>query len=139
MPTNKISLRIVTPAAVKIDEDVNMIIMRSTTGDMGFMANHQAYSASLDCGAVRILGDEGERTIAVYGGFAIIQNNKMTITVNDAEWPDDIDRAKAEADRDRAQSSLQTETDESLKRDAQLLLKRSLVQLEVSSHSSTNN
>jgi len=59
--------------------------------------------AALKTGALRILDGGGERIIAVYGGLTAVQNDVLTILTNDAEWPEEIDRVRATADREQAQ------------------------------------
>jgi len=134
LPDKKVRLRIVTPEQVKVDEDASMIIMRCTTGNMGILPGHEAYSVALDYGILRILRDDVERKIAIYGGLASIQNDVLTILTHDAEWPEDIDRARAEADREHAERRLQERTDDIEIQHDQVLLRRALVQIEVSSH-----
>jgi len=134
LSADKVRLRIITPEQIKVDEDANMVIMRCTTGDMGILPGHMAYSAALDYGILRILDDDIERKIAVYGGLASIRNDVLTILTNDAEWPEDIDRARAEADREHAERRIQERTDDIEIQQDQVLLRRALVQIEVSSH-----
>ena len=134
MAGKKVRLRIVTPAAVKVDEDIDMAIMRCTTGDMGVLPGHEARSAALNYGILRIINGDAERRIAVYGGIAAIQGDVLTILTNDAEWPEDIDRARAEADRQEAEWRLRERADDVEMGRDQVLLRRALVQIEVSSH-----
>ena len=137
MPKKKIRLRIVTPAKVKVDEPADMIIMRCTSGDMGILPGHEPRSAVLDYAPLRILGGGYERHIAVYGGLAVIENDVLTILTDDAEWPEEIDLAQARADRERAEQRIQDiEDDKELQYD-QVLLRRALVQIEVSSYTLT--
>ena len=58
MTEKKLRLQIMTPAEKKVDEDVNMVIMRCTTGDMGILPGHEPHSAVLDYGILRILNDD---------------------------------------------------------------------------------
>ena len=134
MAAKKLRLRIITPAHIKVDEDVDMVIMRCTTGDMGVLAGHEAHSAALVYGTLRILNQGAERRVAVHGGVASIRNNVLTILTNDAEWPEDIDRALAEADREAAERRLQEKADDLEIQHDQVLLRRALVQIEVSSY-----
>ena len=129
---NKFNLRIATPDNVKYDEDAEMVILRCITGDMGVMANHEATSAILDYGVLRIINGEEERKMAVFGGIAQIGDNKVTILANDAQWPEDIDVAFVEAERDRMERRSQESADDlTIQRD-QILMRRTLVQMEVS-------
>jgi len=132
MAANKFNLRIATPDNVKYDEDAEMVILRCITGDMGIMANHEATSAILDYGVLRIINGEEERKMAVFGGIAQIGDNKVTILANDAQWPEDIDMAFVEAERDRMERRSQESADDlTIQRD-QILMRRTLVQMEVS-------
>ena len=130
--TQKLNLRITTPENVKYDDDAEMVIMRCITGDMGILAGHEPTSAILDYGVLRIIKDNEERRIAVFGGIAQIGNNTVTILANDAQWPEDIDIAFVEAERDRIARRSQEELDDlTIQRD-QVLMRRTLVQMEVS-------
>ena len=129
---NKLHLSIATPDNVKYDEEAEMVIMRCITGDMGIMADHEATSAILDYGVLRILNDEEERRMAVFGGIAQVGDNKVTILANDAQWPEDIDVAFVEAERERmARRSQESMDDLTIQRD-QIIMRRTLVQMEVS-------
>ena len=128
----KLHLRITTPENVKYDEEAEMVIMRCITGDMGIMADHEATSAILDYGVLRILNNDEERRMAVFGGIAQVGDNKVTILANDAQWPEDIDMAFVEAERDRmARRTQESQDDLTIQRD-QVLMRRTLVQMEVS-------
>ena len=135
MPSKKLNLRVITPEAVKVEMETDMVIMRCITGDMGILADHEACSAVLDYGVLRILDEDDERRMAVYGGIAQVSENLVTVLANSAQWPGEIDHDKAEVARDDAMRRLKDEDTESVDvtRD-QVLLRRSLVQLEVSSY-----
>jgi len=129
---SKFNLRITTPDNVKYNEDAELVIMRCITGDMGIMAGHEATSAILDYGVLRIIKDEEERRMAVFGGIAQVGGNTLTILANDAQWPEDIDIAFVEAERERmARRSQESLDDLTIQRD-QILMRRTLVQMEVS-------
>jgi len=130
--SRKLNLRIATPDNVKYDDEAEMVIMRCITGDMGVLADHEATSAILDYGVLRIINGEEERRMAVFGGIAQVGDNKVTILANDAQWPEDIDMAFVEAERDRmARRSQESLDDLTIQRD-QILMRRTLVQMEVS-------
>ncbi|MDR2599564.1 MAG: ATP synthase F1 subunit epsilon [Oscillospiraceae bacterium] len=125
-------LRITTPENVKYDEDTQMVIMRCITGDMGIMAGHEPTSVILDYGVLRIINGDEERRMAVFGGMAQVQDNIVTILANDAQWPEDIDIAFVEAERDRMERRSQDNIDDlAIARD-QIIMRRTLVQIEVS-------
>jgi len=128
----KLHLRITTPDNVKYDEDAEMVIMRCITGDMGILADHEATSAILDYGILRIFNDGEERRMAVFGGIAQVGENKVSILANDAQWPEDIDMAFVKAEHERLERrSQESEDDLTIQRD-QVIMRRTLVQMEVS-------
>jgi len=134
LAVNKLRLKITTPDTLKFNEEAEMVIMRCISGDMGIMANHMACSAILDYGVLRIFNDDTERKIAVFGGIAQVRDNVLTILANDAQWPEDIDLAQVEAERELAERRMQENTDDlAIQRD-QVLMRRTLVQIEVSSY-----
>ena len=130
----KVRLRIITPDEIKFDENVDMIVMRCATGDMGILPGHEPLSAALTYGILRILSGGEERRLAVFGGLAEVQNNVITILTNLAEWPEDIDRARALADVEHAERRLKERVDDIEIQDDQVLLRRALVRIEVSSY-----
>jgi len=83
---------------------------------------------------MRIMNEEGEKRIAVYGGIATIQSNILTILTADAELPEEIDIKRANADREQAEQRLQEKTDDMEIANDQVLLRRALVQIDVSSY-----
>ena len=134
MAIEKLRLRVATPDKVKYDQDAEMVIMRCITGDMGILPRHESCSAILDYGVLRILNDGDERRMAVFGGIAQIRDNVLTILANDAQWPEDIDITHAEAERDRAARLLQEQPEDLNIQREQVKMRRSLVQIEVSSY-----
>ena len=138
MAAKKFRLRVVTPREIKIDENVEMVIMRCTTGDMGILPRHEPYSAVLNYGPLRVLNNGKERRIAVFGGLAEVQNNVLTVLTSGAEWPEDIDRSRAMADLEQYERRLQEQVEDIEIRDDQVLLRRALVRLEVSSYPLVN-
>jgi len=133
MSDNTFRLRVATPVDIKLDEPVEMVIMRCTTGEMGILAGHSNYSAVLDYGVLRVHSNGQERHLAVYGGLAVMRDGELSIFTNDAEWPDDIDISRSsyhEQGRDKI-------SDIDLLND-QVKLRRALVQIEVGSSTISN-
>jgi len=134
MAAKKMRLQIATPENLKFDEDVEMVIMRCITGDMGILPNHQPMSAILDYGVLRILDGETERRMAVFGGIAQVLDNTVTVIANDAQWPEDIDISFVTAERERMERKSKEDLDDlEIQRD-HILMRRTLVQIEVSSY-----
>lgn len=97
-----IRLEIVTPDRGEIfSKDINMLIVRSTAGELGILPKHARLLTELLPHAARIKVDGGESLAAIGGGFMEVTPEQITILAKSAELPDDIDvdRAKAAAKR----------------------------------------
>ena len=131
MADKKLRLQIVTPARVLCDEMVEMVIMRASTGDMGVLPNHQPVVATLNYGILRFKQDGKERRATIMSGFAQVEPDKVTILTDAAEWPEEIDLARAEEAKRRALKRLEPKEKEkhnTLR--AEIALKKALVRIE---------
>jgi F-type H+-transporting ATPase subunit epsilon len=113
MADNKIELRVIAPTTAtdkspyKFKKDVDMVIMRCTTGDMGILPGRTPVSVVLDTGVLRIFDEEAdiqERHLAVMGGVAHVSDNILTIISDAVQKPEDINADKATADLKELQS-----------------------------------
>jgi len=134
MAKEKLHLRVATPDRIKYDRDADMVIIRCITGDMGILPKHEACSAILDYGVLRIINGEEEQRMAVFGGLAQVRDDFITILANDAQWPEDISVSDAEAERDRAARVIQETADAIELQKEQVAMRRTLVQIEVSAY-----
>ncbi|MCL2002375.1 MAG: ATP synthase F1 subunit epsilon [Oscillospiraceae bacterium] len=131
---DKLRLRIVTREGVKLDDECDMVVARCSTGDMGVLPRHAECSAVLDYGALRVINDGTERKIAVFAGVMQIKDDVVTILTNEAQFPEDIDRARADADLDYFSLRVQEEEDDVELQKHQAKIRRTLVRIEVSSY-----
>lgn len=128
---NKLSLKIITPARNMFEGDVDMVIMRTRSGDVGILHGHQPMVTILDYGVLTIKNDGEEKLAAVLGGFAEISADGMSILTDAAEWSNEIDVVRAKEAKERAEARLKnTQTNIDIKR-AELALKRALVRLDL--------
>lgn len=127
----KIRLDIVTPEKMAYSDDVNMVIARTTAGDIGVLPGHAALIAALDIWPLRVITDSGEMQIAMCGGFIEVQPEKITILANCVELPDEIDVQRAETAKQRAEGRLQGSKDDVDVARAELALKRAIIRLTV--------
>lgn len=105
---NQIKLEVVSPTEVVYTADANMVIVRSSGGELGIMPGHAPLIAGLVPDTVRVKAEEGETLIAVTGGFIEVQPKKITILATCAELGDKIDVERAEKARQRALERLNT-------------------------------
>ena len=102
-------LRVVTPDRIFYDGEASFLSVRTTSGDVGILANHSRYVTPLVIGTLKIRTDEGERFAAIAGGFLKTGDNTATIVTSACEWADEIDVERAQQAADRAKERLQQE------------------------------
>ena len=130
----KMNLNIITPRGVKFTEKADMIIMRCVDGDLGVLPGHEPVTTVLGDGILRIFNDGAEKKIAVFGGVAEIGDTTVNILSTIAQHPEEIDLERAEADRREAEATLSEESQELQIHSSQVLLRRSLVRIEVNQY-----
>lgn len=127
----KLSLKIITPSRNMFEGKVDMVIMRTLSGDVGILYGHQPMVTILDYGVLTIKNDGEDRLAAVLGGFAEINSEGMYILTDAAEWSDEIDVLRAKKAKERAEARLGNAQTNSDIRRAELALKRALVRLDI--------
>ena len=129
------TLKIVTPDGLVYDGQAEELIVRTTTGDMGFLAGHINCVASLGMGRATVLIDGKRRYGACMGGMVSVVNGAVTLVPTTFEWAEDIDLRRVEASQDRAKAVLanNSATDTEL-RLAEARLKRALVRKSAASY-----
>lgn len=124
-----ITVSIVTPDGKVYDHSADMLVVSTKAGQLGIMANHLPVIATLAVDETRVKYDDKEDSIAVNGGFLEFSNNIATIVADSAECSDDIDVARAESARKRAEQRIaeaqQAHDKDSLLR-AQVALRRAV-------------
>ncbi|GEP22529.1 MAG: F0F1 ATP synthase subunit epsilon [Lentilactobacillus diolivorans] len=124
-----ITVSIVTPDGKVYDHTADMIVVSTQSGQLGIMANHVPVIATLAVDETRVKYDDNEDEIAVNGGFIEFSNNVATIVADSAENQSDIDVARAQNARQRAEKLIaqarQKHDQASLDR-AQIALRRAI-------------
>jgi F-type H+-transporting ATPase subunit epsilon len=108
-----IKLEIVTPEAKIFSDDVDMVTLTGTEGEMGILPQHMPLMTQLVAG--EIIAQKGKDTIflAVGDGFVQVTGDRVAILTDMAIEADNIDEAKAEEARQLAEDRLaQKITDE---------------------------
>jgi F-type H+-transporting ATPase subunit epsilon len=87
--------------------EAQMVIARTTEGELGVLPRHAPLLGQLaDGGVVRVQEDGGsEVTFAVHGGFLSVTEDGVSILAELAERAEEIDVGRAQAALDRARSA----------------------------------
>lgn len=102
-----INLTIVTPDGEWYQGSVNGIVLPGVEGDFGVLPSHERFLTPVRIGEIEIHAPDGERLYAaVANGFAEVTADEVAVMVESCEFAHEIDRARAELDRERAEQGL---------------------------------
>lgn len=102
-------------------------------GEKGIMAHHENMVLSTVIGNLRIKKSDGTMEHAVVGyGFTQVMNNRVTVLVDSAEHPEEIDIARAREASERAKEHLRQKQSLREYEHSQASLARAMSRLKVS-------
>nr|YP_009548411.1 ATP synthase CF1 epsilon subunit [Pityrogramma trifoliata]AYW15232.1 ATP synthase CF1 epsilon subunit [Pityrogramma trifoliata] len=127
-----LSLRVMAPNRIVWNSEVWEIVLSTSGGQIGILPNHAPLLTALDMGILKIRNDGQWSAMALMGGFAMIDNNRVTILVNEAEIANEIDPAEARRNFQTAQAELAKAEGKKRIIEANLAFKRAKARLEAS-------
>ena len=128
----RLTLELATPTRLVVSAEVDEVVAPGSLGYFGVLPGHAPLLATLGIGEVTYRIGRDEHHVAVSGGFAEVRNDKVIILADSAETPADIDRARAERARDRAEARLSGRNQEEIDyARAAAALARALTRLQV--------
>jgi F-type H+-transporting ATPase subunit epsilon len=129
-----LKLEIVTPEAKVYSEDVDMVTLPGIEGEMGIYPNHVPLMTQLAAGELAVRKGPETTYLAVGEGFVEVTPNSVSVLTDMAIRAQDIDEAKAEEARQRAEARLAEKLDAEEVATVQAALANSLAQLNVKRH-----
>jgi F-type H+-transporting ATPase subunit epsilon len=119
-----IRCEIVSQDRMVFEGDADIVVLPGTDGEMGILPHHAPLLTTLKIGIVKVRYGGKEEIFTVAGGVAEVQPDIVTVLADAAENVEEIDVARAEAARKRAEEILAkgipTDTDSYLKMEAAL-------------------
>ena len=126
-----IKLEIVTPEAKTYSEDVDMVTLTGIDGEMGILPQHMPLMTQLVAGEIHAKKGSENIFLAVGEGFVQVTGERVAILTDMAIRAENIDEAKAEEARRRAESRLAEKLTTADMASASAALANSLAQLKV--------
>ncbi len=127
----KLKLEIVTPDAKIYSEEVDMVTLPGSEGEMGIYPMHVPLMTQIVSGEVVVRKDGRDYFLAVGDGFVKITGDQVAVMTDMAIRAENIDEAKAEEARRRAEARLAEKLDEADTAMCSAALAHSLAQLKV--------
>jgi F-type H+-transporting ATPase subunit epsilon len=125
-----LNLRVMAPNRIVWNSEAQEIILSTNSGQIGILPNHAPLLTALDIGIMKIRTNSQWSTMALMGGFAMIENNQLTILVNEAEKASNIDPEEARTTFEATQENLTKATGRKQTIEANLAFQRAKARLE---------
>ena len=135
LPT-KLLLEIVTPDRSLVQEEVDEVQLPGAEGYLGVLPGHTPLLATLAVGELWYRIGQETHYLAIADGFGEVLPDRVTVLAQVAERAQDIDVARADAARKRAEERLKKTTDIDTER-ARVALLKSLIRSQVASRART--
>jgi len=125
-----IKLELVTAERMLVSEEVDEVIAPGYEGEFGVLPEHTYYLAILSIGILRYRKGNEVKKIALGGGFAEVEPERMVVMADVAERGEEIDIERARQAHARAEAALKELTlDEDTYRKAHAALRRAMVRM----------
>ncbi len=141
MVEGKMMLDIVTPERKLVSAEVDEVTAPGFYGEFGVLPQHTPYLCQLGVGVLSYRTGSARYFVSIIEGYAEVGPEKITILAESAERAEDIDAARAQESRQRAQERMAGQKSEGeLDFDrADLSLKRAIARISVANQSGLNN
>ena len=124
-------LKIVSPDRIFYDGPADMLEIRTSEGEIGILRDHIPLTTMLVPGIANIKNGGEVRQAAIHDGFMEILQDRVLVLSESCEWPEEIDRNRAEEARIRAERRLRKGDANLNVARAELALKKSLIRLQL--------
>ena len=122
-------LQILTPDRTAFIGEVNEVIVPGVEGTMGILPRHINLFAQLTDGEVKIKKGNEDIYMGIGGGFVEVLNNTVSILVTRAVYAQELEEQEILQARQQAAQTLRQKVTDEERRTAQLVFRRSLVDL----------
>ena len=133
-------LKIIASDKVFYEGRCRKLIIPAPDGEKGILPNHENMVIAIAVGTakVQLAGEEEWKDLAVGTGFAEIVNNRVTLLVDTAERPEDIDVRRAQEQQERAEEQMRQKQSTQEYYHTQASLARAMTRLRVAQNKKWN-
>ena len=128
---SSIRLDIVTAEGVVYSEEVDVVVAPGVEGQLGILPHHAPLMTMLQPGELRVRKGGEEFSLAISGGFLEVRPDRVIVLADAAERSEEIDIARAEEAKRRAQEEISHRLPEVDAAQTEAALRRSLTRLKV--------
>ena len=103
-----LSLEIITPEKTVVKDEVDVVEATGAEGEFGIMPGHTQFLTTLKIGEIRYKKGNETVYLSSSGGFAEVVDDKVTLLVDTAERPQEIDVDRAKRAMEKAEAELKS-------------------------------
>ena len=103
---SSLRIDIVTAERVVYSEDVDVVIAPGMEGQLGILPHHAPLMTTLQAGELLVRRAGEEDSMVISGGFLEVRPDRVIVLADTAERAEEIDMARAEAAKQRAEQRL---------------------------------
>ena len=130
---NEFNLKVVTPERIAFSGKAQSVSLVTADGHVEILASHVDFFSTLTVGSGKITTKDGVKYLTHNGGFVSVSGGDVSVVTTTLEFGDEIDVARAEAARERAEAQLKAARDESEYRLIKARLMRAVARINTAS------
>ena len=124
-----LQVKVIAPNRVVWETSADEVILPTNTGQMGVLTNHTTLLTALEIGIMQVRIETKWVPVVVMAGFALIEDNTLTVIINEAEKAESINLSEAEQQLKAAEAELASADSKKNQIEATVNVKRARVRL----------
>src|SRR5215211_481345 len=106
LPIMALQLDVITPERRLLSEQADAVTVPGLEGELGILPGHTPLISALKTGVLSYTQGGTTRRLLVSGGFVEVNNDRISVLADLAEFPEEVDAARARLERDEAERRL---------------------------------
>jgi len=128
---DKLNLEVITPEKLALREQVDEVIVPGLDGELGILPDHTPLISQLKTGILSYRQGAQNRRMHVSGGFVEVASDRVSVLSDVAEKPEEIDVARAQLAKERAERRIGTRGEDIDFSRAELKLQRAMIRIQL--------
>lgn len=133
-----LNIRVLTPDRIICTTAADEVVLPGLTGQVGVLNGHATLITALDTGLLRIKLENKWTPIILCGGLAEIDENRVTVLVNDVEEIGSVELSEATAELEQATLAVENATTSKAILDTTMNLKKATAKVEALNYVNKN-
>ena len=101
-----LQLDVITPERRLLSEQADSVTVPGLGGELGILPGHTPLISQLQTGVLSYVRGSETRRLLVSGGFVEVNDDRVSVLADLAEFPEEVDAARARTEREEAERQL---------------------------------